>query len=176
MQAQGFGQSAWFNATLDGKLMVQGSKWLTPMNLQQWPKSLPTKGSLELHVLQLPLSKLPWIARDGSIAICSTVTAPAAATAAAATAAAATAAAATKVSGAQAASSLRQEVAEANVDAGKPAEVLKESSVEQSDREEADLQADPKEHGDESVDESESRSDIVNGAASLALQSEVLPA
>lgn len=39
------------------------------MDLQQWPKSLPSKGTLELDVLQLPLSKVPWIARDGSICI-----------------------------------------------------------------------------------------------------------
>ena len=39
------------------------------MDLQQWPKSLPNKGTLELDVLQLPLSKVPWIAKDGSICI-----------------------------------------------------------------------------------------------------------
>lgn len=39
------------------------------MDQQQWPKSLPSKGTLELDVLQLPLSKVPWIARDGSICI-----------------------------------------------------------------------------------------------------------
>lgn len=48
---------------------MQSSKWLIPIDLQQWPKSLPIKGGLELDVLQLPLSKLPWIAKDGSIAI-----------------------------------------------------------------------------------------------------------
>lgn len=69
MQAQSFGRSAWFNATLDGRLAVQSSKWLIPIDLQQWPKSLPIKGSLELDVLQLPLGKLPWIAKDGSIAV-----------------------------------------------------------------------------------------------------------
>ncbi|KAL0042870.1 hypothetical protein WJX79_002046 [Trebouxia sp. C0005] len=57
VQAQGFGRSAWFNATLDGRLLVQGSKWLTPIDLQQWPKALPSRGTLELDVLQLPLSK-----------------------------------------------------------------------------------------------------------------------
>ncbi len=69
LQAQSFGRSAWFNATLDGRLVVQASKWLTPIDLQQWPKSLPSKGTLELDVLQLPLSKVPWIAKDGSIAV-----------------------------------------------------------------------------------------------------------
>ena len=49
--------------------MVQGGKWIIPMDLQQWPKSLPSKGTLELDVLQLPLSKVPWIANDGSICI-----------------------------------------------------------------------------------------------------------
>ncbi|DBA68532.1 TPA: hypothetical protein ACH3X2_013596 [Trebouxia sp. C0005] len=79
VQAQGFGRSAWFNATLDGRLLVQGSKWLTPIDLQQWPKALPSRGTLELDVLQLPLSKVPWIAKDGSIAVGSRSTVPAAA-------------------------------------------------------------------------------------------------
>ncbi len=79
MQAQNFGRSAWFNATLDGRLVVQGSKWLTPIDLQQWPKSLPSRGTLELDVLQLPLSKVPWIAKDGSIAVGRRCTVPAAA-------------------------------------------------------------------------------------------------
>ena len=39
------------------------------MDLQQWPKSLPSRGTFELDVLQLPLSKVPWIANDGSICI-----------------------------------------------------------------------------------------------------------
>ena len=48
---------------------MQSGKCLIPIDLQQWPKSLPSKGSLELDVLQLPLSQLPWIARDGSICV-----------------------------------------------------------------------------------------------------------
>ncbi len=79
LQAQSFGRSAWFNATLDGRLVVQGSKWLTPIDLQQWPKTLPSRGTLELDVLQLPLSKVPWIAKDGSIAVGRRSTVPAAA-------------------------------------------------------------------------------------------------
>jgi len=79
VQAQSFGRSAWFNATLDGRLVVQSSKWLTPIDLQQWPKSLPSRGALELDVLQLPQSKVPWIAEDGSIAVGRKSTAPAAA-------------------------------------------------------------------------------------------------
>ena len=59
--------------------MVQGSKWLTPIDLQQWPKSLPSRGTLELDVLQLPLSKVPWIAKDGSIAVGKRSSVPAAA-------------------------------------------------------------------------------------------------
>ena len=69
MQGQSLGRPAWFNATLDNRAVVQGGKWLIPMDLQQWPKSLPSKGTLELDVLQLPLSKVPWIAKDGSIVI-----------------------------------------------------------------------------------------------------------
>ena len=69
MQGQGFGRPVWFNATLDGRAVVQAGKWLVPMDLQQWPKSLPNRGTLELDVLQLPLSKVPWIAKDGSICI-----------------------------------------------------------------------------------------------------------
>lgn len=49
------------------------------MDLQQWPKSLPSKGTLELDVLQLPLSRVPWIAKDGSICIGSKQMAPQAA-------------------------------------------------------------------------------------------------
>ncbi|DBB11592.1 TPA: hypothetical protein ACH3X3_006983 [Trebouxia sp. C0006] len=79
LQAQSFGRSAWFNAMLDGRLVVQGSKWLTPIDLQQWPKSLPSRGTLELDVLQLPLSKVPWIAKDGSIAVGRRSSVPAAA-------------------------------------------------------------------------------------------------
>lgn len=79
VQAQSFGRSAWFNATLDGRLVVQSSKWLTPIDLQQWPKTLPSRGTLELDVLQLPLSKVPWIAKNGSIAVGGRSTAPAAA-------------------------------------------------------------------------------------------------
>ena len=79
VQAQTFGRSAWFNATLDGRLVVQGSKRLTPIDLQQWPKTLPSRGTLELDVLQLPLSKVPWIAKDGSIAVGRRSTVPAAA-------------------------------------------------------------------------------------------------
>ena len=59
--------------------MVQGSKWLTPIDLQQWPKSLPSRGTLELDVLQLPLSKVPWIAKDGGIAVGKRSSVPAAA-------------------------------------------------------------------------------------------------
>ena len=69
LQGQSFGRPAWFNATLDGRVLVQGGKWLIPLDLQQWPKTLPSRGSLELDVLQLPLSKVPWIANDGSIVI-----------------------------------------------------------------------------------------------------------
>ena len=70
LQAQAFGRSAWFNAKLDDRQLVQAGKWLIPLDLQQWPKSLPNKGRLELDVLQLPFSKVPWIGNDGSIAIC----------------------------------------------------------------------------------------------------------
>ena len=58
---------------------MQGSKWLTPIDLQQWPKSLPSRGTLELDALQLPLSKVPWIAKDGSIAVGGRSSVPAAA-------------------------------------------------------------------------------------------------
>ena len=75
LQAQAFGRSAWFNAKLDDRQLVQAGKWLIPLDLQQWPKSLPNRGRLELDVLQLPFSKVPWIANDGSIAICSRTTA-----------------------------------------------------------------------------------------------------
>ena len=80
LQGQSMGRPAWFNATLDGRCMVQSSKWIIPMDLQQWPRSLPSRGSLELDVLQLPLSKVPWIAHDGSICIGGKQVAPNAAT------------------------------------------------------------------------------------------------
>ena len=76
MQGQSLGRPAWFNATLDNRAVVQGGKWLIPMDLQQWPKSMPSRGSLELDVLQLPLSRVPWIAKDSSIVISSKQMAP----------------------------------------------------------------------------------------------------
>ena len=76
MQAQSSGRSAWFNATLDGRVLAEGGKWLIPIDLQQWPKALPSRGSLEVDVLQLPVHKAPWMA-SGEICIHSTVSHPA---------------------------------------------------------------------------------------------------
>ena len=70
MQAQGLGRPAWYNATVDGRLLAQGGKWLIPLDLQQWPKALPSRGTLELDVLQLPQNKAPWMKND-AIHICS---------------------------------------------------------------------------------------------------------
>lgn len=64
LQAQGLGRSAWYNATIDGKVLAQNGKWLIPLDLQQWPKALPSRGVLELDVLQLPMNKAPWIRAD----------------------------------------------------------------------------------------------------------------
>lgn len=64
LQAQGLGRSAWYNATIDGKVLAQNGKWLIPLDLQQWPKALPNRGVLELDVLQLPMNKAPWIRAD----------------------------------------------------------------------------------------------------------------
>lgn len=70
MQAQGLGHPAWFNATVDGKVLAQGGKWLIPLDLQQWPKALPNRGTLELDVLQLPMHKAPWMKKN-QVHICS---------------------------------------------------------------------------------------------------------
>lgn len=70
MQAQGLGRPAWYNATVDGRLLAQGGKWLIPLDLQQWPKALPNRGTLGLDVLQLPQNKAPWMKND-EIHICS---------------------------------------------------------------------------------------------------------
>ena len=64
------GRPAWFNATIDGKVLAQGGKWLIPLDLQQWPKALPNRGTLELDVLQLPMHAAPWIKKD-EVHICS---------------------------------------------------------------------------------------------------------
>ena len=139
---------------------MQSSKWLIPIDLQQWPKSLPNKGSLELDVLQLPLSKLPWIAKDGSIAVGSKATAP-------------IAAAAQAVSRVQAVDNVQQQRVDAHavddssgVSGVAAEEQLKgpqEGAVDGSDS--AAVKADGRDSGE-----------ALKGAASLALPSELLPA
>lgn len=67
-QAQVLKRSAWYNATVDGRVLAQNGKWLIPLDLQQWPKALPNRGTLELDVLQLPMNKVPWM-RDNQVSI-----------------------------------------------------------------------------------------------------------
>lgn len=61
---------------MDGRVLAQEGKWVIPLDLQQWPKSLPNRGLLELDVLQLPIQKVPWMA-CGNIHIYSTFAAQA---------------------------------------------------------------------------------------------------
>ena len=154
VQAQSFGRSAWYNTTLDGRLMAQGGKWLIPLDLQQWARSLPNKGSMELDVLQLPLGKVPWIAKDGSIvisdrlAVCSAPALPAVA----------------------AMALVQHDAAFADVDGDTRSDVSDQGYNKQQANSAAGGCIDAP-----SFDSSESEVDM-HGTASTALQSEVLPA
>lgn len=171
LQGQSMDRAAWFNATLDGRCMVQSGKWLLPMDLQQWPRSLPNRGTLELDVLQLPLSKVPWIAHDGSICIGGKQVAPNAAAAAVAPTAAVTAGLSAASGMPVVQSSEMAQVAGIDEEGVDVVDEPDTDSVAAEGNEQADAEISSDDGMSESHDHGEGLDTDVTGAASSAVQS-----